>query len=555
MDFLFKLFYVLLVIVFQLQYYTKILLYVQLSGYTIKSIGEYFLLSIKNTFVQWILYLIVFITMLIINYCNIYFLLIMLIFSGVVIILSGDKFLTIRKIKYTKRVCRIILLSVLLFVGYIAITLLFSNIIILVMMPFILPLNFLIMLLSLLILSPIELWIKNSYIRKAKLKLKETRDLIKIGITGSYGKTSTKEILNTILNTSFYTVSTPKSFNTPMGITKTILNDINNLHEVFVCEMGAKKVGEIKELCSLIDVDYGIVTAVGRQHTSTFGSINNIYRTKKELPDYLDGKSCIFNIMNKYVYKMYKEYNGVKIGVFYGKNTDLHNSAFIVKKLHKYAKNRVFIDNKYILYAYPIAGNVYAKNIKIDENGCSFSVYMSGCKLCDASTELIGIHNIINILLAVAMAKLLSVSNENIEIGISKIKQVKARLEKFVSNRGAIILNNGYNSNIDSVDYSLQTMLLFNKSNRLIVTPGLIESNDSYSVNKLFGQKISKYATDVIIVKMINRDAIYSGLMSEGFDMTRVLFVDSFAEAKKYIDALDNSYVVLIENDLPDNYV
>jgi UDP-N-acetylmuramoyl-tripeptide--D-alanyl-D-alanine ligase len=76
-------------------------------------------------------------------------------------------------------------------------------------------------------------------------------------------------------------VSTIKSYNTPYGITKTILSDLNVSTEVFVAEMGAKKLGEIDELCRLVDIDYGILTAIGRQHTSTFGSLSNIINSER----------------------------------------------------------------------------------------------------------------------------------------------------------------------------------------------------------------------------------------------------------------------------------
>ena len=160
-----------------------------------------------------------------------------------------------------------------------------------VLFPLVYFLSYIIILLTLITLYPVEKLIGRYYIKKAKNKLSGFKKLIKIGITGSFGKTSTKEILTTILKEHYNVLATPKSFNTPFGITKTINNSLNNLHEVFVCEMGAKAKGEIKYLCDLTGVNYGIVTSVGRQHTNTFGSIEGVYKTKKELPDYLYNKS------------------------------------------------------------------------------------------------------------------------------------------------------------------------------------------------------------------------------------------------------------------------
>ncbi len=543
------------VFIFEFEYLSRLMYLVQMSGYTYRSIWEYFCFGFKKTYIQWLLYLIAVIAILIIGYRNIYYLTALLILSGGIIVSAGDKFNSIKKIKYTKRMCRLIIISTIILILYLILTLIIDNLFIVAFMPFILVLNYLIVLISLVVLSPLEYSIRQSYIRRAKLKLGENPNLIKIGITGSYGKTSTKEILSTILSTHFNVVATPKSFNTPMGITKTILSSIDNLSEVFICEMGAKKVGEIKELCSIVNVDYGIVTAVGRQHTSTFGNINNIYRTKKELPDYLTGKYCIFNITNKYVYNMYREYIGVKIAVFYLKNQGLHISGVLVKKMYKYASKYINIDKKLKLYLFPIKNSVYAKRIKISENGCVFDVYMDRCKLFTAETTLVGIHNVINILLSIAMAKMLCVSNENIEIGVDKLKPIKARLERLTADGGATILNNGYNSNIDSVDGALGAVSLFNRKHTLVITPGFIETNSAYDDNFILGQKIARVATDVVIVKSINRDAIVSGLKSAGFDLDRVTFVSSFSDIKNYVNSLDKDYVVLIENDLPDNYI
>ncbi|MBE5738265.1 MAG: hypothetical protein E7354_00820 [Clostridiales bacterium] len=556
MDLLFILFYVGFLLIIELQYFLKLLYNVQLSGYTLGGVFRDFVRSLSGAYVHWILYLVVFISLLVINYTNIYFLTFMLILSGFLLVLSGDKFRAMKSIKYTKRMWRILVLSVVILFLYTILTILWMNkITILVMMPFILLINYCVLILVLMCLMPIECVIKLSYIRKAKIRLLSMKNLIRVGITGSYGKTSTKEILHTILSEHYYTVSTPKSFNTPMGITKVVLNNLKNTHEVFVCEMGAKKVGEIKELCDLVDVGYGIVTSVGRQHTSTFGSTANIYRTKKELPDYLTNKSCVFNLTNRYVREMYHEFTGVKIGVFYTKNHILHNIKLLVKKYTKIYKKYTISVKKYVLFDAPYVGNVYAKNIEMNENGLLFDVYYNKNKLFSVDIALVGVHNVINTLLSIAMAIMLGVNTDNIERGIRKIKPIKARLEKFEGESGAIILNNGYNSNIDSVDYSLGALKLFRRPNILVITPGLIEAKNLYNINKSLGQKIAGVSTEVIIVKKINRDAIYAGLMSRGFDMSKVYFVSSFSDCRKLLATLGNDYVVLIENDLPDNYI
>lgn len=553
---LYKIIYLMFALAIETEYVLGCLYFSQQFGYTYSSLVAHLFRLIKKDYAIWILYAFVVVLLAVIHPNNIYLLCGLVILMGGLIVLLGDKYNGAKKLKYTKRVVRILVAFGVVLCGYLTLQIAyFSNLLLLIFLPLLLVVNYIIFMLTYLCLMPLEILIKRSYERKTKLKLRSMKNLVKIGITGSYGKTSTKEILSTILATSFYTLATPKSYNTPMGISRTVLENLEPLHEVFVCEMGAKKVGEIKELCDLVDVEYGIVTSVGRQHTSTFGSINNVYRTKKELPDYLTHKSCVFNLANCYVRKMYDNFVGNKIGVFLLFVRDKSQVRKVAKNYDFIKAKRCLIDNNLVLFDNIKQNNVYAKNIKLDEKGSSFEVYFGENKVCDATTILVGVHNVINILLSIAMAKMLGVSNENIKIGIENIKQVKARLERFEGSGGAVILNNGYNSNIDSVDYSLKAVKLYNKPNILVVTPGVIDCKNPFEINKKFGSKISSVATEVVIVKRVNKDAIYLGLVTSGFDKSKIYFANKFDEVKSVLNRLGNDYVVLIENDLPDGFL
>lgn len=139
--------------------------------------------------------------------------------------------------------------------------------------------------LSNLINKPLEKSIQNYYINDAKKILSDMPDLHKVGITGSYGKTSMKFYLSELLSSQYETLKTPESFNTPMGVTITVRRDLKPTHEYFICEMGARRVHEIKELCDIADPLDGIITSVGEQHLETFKSVENILNTKFELAD------------------------------------------------------------------------------------------------------------------------------------------------------------------------------------------------------------------------------------------------------------------------------
>jgi UDP-N-acetylmuramoyl-tripeptide--D-alanyl-D-alanine ligase len=399
---------------------------------------------------------------------------------------------------------------------------------------------------------PIEKIISNRFIKSAKRKLTNNKNLIKIGITGSYGKTTVKEILYKILSMQYSTVATPKSYNTTMGVSKTINENLKPTTEVFVCEMGAKKSGEILELASLVSVDMGIVTSVGSQHIETFKSLDVVYNTKKELPDYLHNKLCVFNLMNSYTKKMYYEFVGKRIGVFvlYKK---INNPKLIIKK--SYNSFRIIHNNFYSkLYLYPLKNNYYAKVLNLTENGSEFVIYRNRERMGVINTNLLGVHNILNIVMATSIAMELSVSFSKIKSAIESISSISARLERYTTSKGAVVINNGYNSNIDSARSTLSVLNLFKDKTKVVITPGVIETGDDFTVNRKFGKIVGGVADEVIIVKDKNRDAILLGLNDCCFDMSKVYSVKSFNDVRGVIDIAGDNYVFMIENDLPDYY-
>lgn len=530
----------------------EILYYSQLDGYDIKFVLTRLYQKIKENLLNIFMCFVIMLSMYIIDFDNIYFLNVYLIGSVVVWILAGNQFEFLKKIKYTKRVLRqIIVMTILYGLSFVAL-LLISDFYLAIGFPILFFMVYLMYVLTLLVLLPVEHIIGKHFVNLAKKKLKKHGKLIKIGITGSFGKTSTKEILGSILKEEFSTLITPKSYNTPLGIAKTINENLKNTHEVFVCEMGAKKRGEITELCKFVDVDLGVVTAVGRQHLSTFGSIENVYKTKKELPDYLYQKLCVFNLMNKYVLDMYKDFIYQKIGVFVLQKRKLKILKVYIKKIivslrltkHKVGK----------FYEYTKRNNVYAKNLILASEKTTFDLFENMQFVCKVETKLMGLHNVINILLASAIAMVLGVSAFSISKGVRGITSINARLEKNKNEKGAIIINNGYNSNLDSAPYSLRSLKLFDVKNKVVVTPGLIECDDDYKCNFEFGKIITKYCTEVIIVKRKNRNAIMDGLISKNFPKNKIHVVDSFDEVKPVLNDATSDYVFLIENDLPDNY-
>ena len=526
----------------------------QFNGYCLKIFFRNRLVFLKNNFYIIVLSFILFLICAFLNvlnniYCGILYLFLWALSLSIFYI----KQFKYNLVKFTKRIIRLCLPILLLHIVVLFFLFYFLNLLILSRLWIVLiASNMGVFLLAFLITIPIEKLIAKRYIKLAKNKLRQNKKLIKIGITGSYGKTSVKEILSKILIEQYNVLFTPKSYNTPMGITKTINESLTNSTEIFVCEMGAKKVGEILELCDIVEINMGIITAIGDQHTETFGNIENIYRTKKELADYLYGKLCVFNLMNRYTSKMYHDYSGKKVGCFVLLKRDFLNC----RRLKKNVKCFLLKDRSinHIYYEFPKKNNYYAKVKKITQSGSIFNVYCGNLFLGEVCSKLLGVHNIINIVLALSMAMHLGVNFHKVKRAIESIDSISARLEKFVTNNGAIVINNGYNSNINSVSSSLSVLKLFENKNKVVITPGIIETNDDFKHNREFGKIVSKFADEVIIVKEKNKDAILLGLSDNCFDMSKVYVVNDFADAKGIIDIAGEGFVFLIENDLPNYY-
>ncbi|MCI8352287.1 MAG: UDP-N-acetylmuramoyl-tripeptide--D-alanyl-D-alanine ligase [Clostridia bacterium] len=241
--------------------------------------------------------------------------------------------------------------------------------------------------------KPIEKSIQNKFYNSAKRKLKENENLKVIGITGSYGKTSTKYIVSTILEQKYNVLMTPESYNTTMGVVRTINEHMKPEHQIFVCEMGARHIGDIKEICDLVAPNYAILTSIGPQHLDTFKTLENVKKTKMELVDAIKEDGIAF---------VNEEDENIK-------------TISITKKNIKYGLTKENCE-------------YYADNIQITEKGSNFDIHTKD-GIISVKTKLLGSNNIINIVAAVSIAKELGLSDEEIKLGIRMLKPVPHRLE------------------------------------------------------------------------------------------------------------------------------
>lgn len=368
---------------------------------------------------------------------------------------------------------------------------------------------------------PIEKSIQNKFIKKAKNKLKEKDDLKIIGITGSYGKTSTKYIVSTILSQKYNVLKTPASFNTQMGIVRTINEYLKPTDQIFVCEMGADQVGEIKQLCDLVHPSLGMITSIGPQHLETFGSLENIKKTKFELADSLPADGTIF----------------------------LNNDDENIRSVQT--------DKNKITYGIHQTNDYYAEDIQIKEFGSEFTIVTKLKEKIKVRTKILGEHNIVNIIGAVAIAKELGLTNNQIQLGIQMLKPIEHRLELKQHANGTIIIDDAYNSNTKGAEVAVNVLGRFENKKRILVTPGIVELGDKmYEYNKRFGKQSASNCDFAILVGKKQATPIYDGLVEEGFEKDKIFVAENFENAmNKMNELMDSNTVILLENDLSDNYL
>lgn len=418
--------------------------------------------------------------------------------------------------------CEIILYAVIgcviLFVPYINFFLPpFGYLVFMILMPYMTPL-------AVKIMTPAENRVKNRFLSEAKRKIDARNDLIKIGITGSYGKTSVKFILGTILKQKYNTLVPPQSYNTPMGLTRVIREQMTDANEVFIAEMGARHVGDIAELVDLVHPQMGILTSVGPQHLETFYNIENIVKTKYELIAGLpkDTGVAFFNGDNEYCRALYE-------------NTEIH---------------------KKILYAMDYEGeaDVRAKDIAFSAEGSTFTVECAQGEFT-CTTKLLGRHNILNICGCIAIALELGLTVEQIRQGVLQAPPVEHRLQIVPTSNGITVIDDAFNANPAGTRAALDVLKCFS-GQRFVVTPGLVELGEREAQENFeFGEAMAQVATYAFLIGPKHTKPIYEGLVRSGFAADNIYVAKTLGEATNVMGHLTKpGDVILFENDLPDHY-
>lgn len=369
------------------------------------------------------------------------------------------------------------------------------------------------------VLYPVE-WLIGYYYRKQARSFMNQFDGISVAITGSYGKTSCKYILDKMLSTKYYGLMTPKSYNTAMGITGVIRKMLKPIHQYFICEMGSDHPGEIANMMEICHPKYGVITAIGPQHLQTFGTMRNIVEEKMSLVEKLDVDGvCFLNKDNAYI-REYEIQNPCK-KVWFSMLTEADYQVVNMYQTSEITQFTVLVDGMYYEF----------------------------------ETRLLGKHNVMNLLAMISVAHTLGMDMAILQGVVKHMPCIEHRLER-KDFQGRTLIDNSYSSNIESMKESLEILSMM-PNKKIIITPGLVDL--AYMADEThyqFGSLMKEKVDIVILVGESQTSMIYNGLIENGFSEEHIYVVNSMAEGlSKSLEVSEVNDTILIENDLPAVYM
>lgn len=372
--------------------------------------------------------------------------------------------------------------------------------------------------------QPFFVMMRNGILKKATAKMAQFPNLKVIGITGSYGKTSTKEFLTTILSSKFNVLATPEHKNSEMGIAQTILNDLKPEHEIFIVEMGSYNKGGIKLLCDMVHPSIGIVTGVNQQHLATFGSLENLLSAEggEELVKSLPSNGLIIlNGDNKYCLELYKKVQRIN------------------KKIYTVKKD--FID-----------ADIWTEEVTVTTDSLSFLVNSRQKEMVHVNVNILGKQHVQNLLGAMLIAKEFGMSLEEISKACNNIEQKQAGMTLKTGVHSINIIDSSYSSNPDGVMADLEYLAIF-PGKKVMVMPCLIElGQKSIEAHIQIGKKIAEACDLAIITTKDKFKEIQMGAVMSGMKESQILLCDKPNEILAHITTFcKEGDVVLLEGRVP----
>lgn len=354
---------------------------------------------------------------------------------------------------------------------------------------------------ALILLWPVDFIAKSIIISRARAKISRLPNLKIIGITGSFGKTTMKSILATILAQGLTVVKTPESVNTPVGIARVILRELSPKTQVFIVEMGAYKKGDIKKLCSLARPDISIISGINEAHLERFKTLENTIMTKFEIVTYAKPRALI--ALNK-------------------------DNALILENYHKYLRGREVL----WFSSNPQSGEIYP-------------------------SPLLGDYVLGMIRISVAIAEKLRMTKSDIMAGVAALKPVPHRLEPRKVGDNIFVIDDSYNGNPDGVRAALNALAQYRGRRKIYLTPGLVEMGAcTHDIHRDIGRQLAKAADIVILIKNSVTPFIEEGIMSTLSPEAKIIWFENVKAAHEGLrEILKAGDVILFQNDWPDNYL
>ena len=380
------------------------------------------------------------------------------------------------------------------------------------------------LLLANLLVKPVQKLDNRRFERRARAKLAEVDPLV-VGITGSYGKTTTKNCVAAVAELRGPTYPTPASFNSFLGVVRAINEGLQTRHRTFIAEMGAYRRGDVAELCELVSPRIGILTAIGPAHLERFGSLDETERAKGELGAALPPDGTFITRADDERCRRAAERSPAPVTLF---APAPHEDA-----------------------------DLWAEDVALRDGRTVFRLRTRAGGEVQVKARLLGDHNVANLVAAAAAGLEMDLPLDAVGRALAKVQPPPHRLSPIVNAAaGVVVIDDAYNSNPEGAAAALGVLAAHPAERRLLVTPGMVELGSRQEAeNRLFGQRAAAVCDLIVLVGVEQTAPIRAGLEDEGFPGEAVHVVADAAEAQALLAGTTRrGDVVLFENDLPDLY-
>jgi UDP-N-acetylmuramoyl-tripeptide--D-alanyl-D-alanine ligase len=372
--------------------------------------------------------------------------------------------------------------------------------------------------------KPIQALDNRRFVGQAERKLAEVSPLA-IGITGSFGKTTTKACIAEVAELRGPAYATPASYNTYLGVVRAINEGLSTRHRTFIAEMGAYRRGDVAELCELVHPTIGVLTAIGPAHLERFGSLDEIEKAKGELAE------------------------GVPPGGTFITTADDERCLRAAERT----------EARVVLFSAAGAedAELTAHDIQMAEGTTRFTLRRRDGGDITVRSKLLGRHNVANLLAAAAVGTSLEMPLDAIGRALARVTPPAHRLAPILNPQaGIVVIDDAYNSNPVGAAAALEVLASHQAERRLLVTPGMVELGDREAEeNERFGQRAAEVCDLVVLVGEERSKPILAGLSAASFPGDRIHVVANASEAEALLaKTTRRGDVVLFENDLPDLY-